>query len=149
MHALTLLREMGLDPKSDEARRAIALVRDRVTWSGCGPPEADKNAFFAGAPPARCGQIAKRREEAIHLAYGFLVPLSTVEEPVRRPFIAYELALVAGLARFGAEALDVGVRHRGIVLSVKDEGRWKTRTDVVLRRRVGLSRAETFQKARG
>ena len=59
MHALTLLREMGLDPKSDEARRAIALVRDRVTWSGCGPPEADKNAFFAGeVEPCINGQVA-------------------------------------------------------------------------------------------
>jgi len=37
MHALSLLREMGLDPASDEARRAVGLVRDRVTWQGCGP----------------------------------------------------------------------------------------------------------------
>ena len=28
MHVLTLLREMGLDPASDEARRAVGLVRD-------------------------------------------------------------------------------------------------------------------------
>lgn len=31
MHALTLLWEMGLDPSSDEARRAVGLVRERVT----------------------------------------------------------------------------------------------------------------------
>ncbi len=37
MHVLSLLREMGLDPASDEARRAVGLVRDRVTWQGCGP----------------------------------------------------------------------------------------------------------------
>src|SRR5262245_56892429 len=36
MHALSLLREMGLDPDSDRARRAVGLVRDRVTWKGCG-----------------------------------------------------------------------------------------------------------------
>src|SRR5206468_7971032 len=32
MHALLLLKEMGLDPASDEARSAVGLVRDRVTW---------------------------------------------------------------------------------------------------------------------
>src|SRR5215472_14176600 len=37
MHALMLLREMGLDPASDEACLAVRLVRDRVTWKGCGP----------------------------------------------------------------------------------------------------------------
>ncbi len=39
MHVLMLLRDMGLDPASDEARRAVGLVRDRVTWQGCGPQE--------------------------------------------------------------------------------------------------------------
>src|SRR5260221_1121600 len=34
MHVLTLLREMGLDPASDAARRAVGLVRDRVRWRG-------------------------------------------------------------------------------------------------------------------
>ena len=34
MHVLSLLRELGLDPASDEARRAVDLVRDRVTWRG-------------------------------------------------------------------------------------------------------------------
>jgi hypothetical protein len=34
MHVLSLLREMGLDPASTEARRAAGLVRDRVTWRG-------------------------------------------------------------------------------------------------------------------
>src|SRR5687768_18534841 len=48
MHVLTLLREMGLDPASGAARRAVGLVAGRVTWRGCGPPECDSNAFFAG-----------------------------------------------------------------------------------------------------
>ena len=59
MHALTLLREMGLDPASDEARRAAGLVRDRVTWRGCGPPECGDNSFFAGEiEPCINGQVA-------------------------------------------------------------------------------------------
>ena len=59
MHVLSLLREMGLDPASDEARRAVGLVRDRVTWRGCGPPEADNNTFFAGeVEPCINGQVA-------------------------------------------------------------------------------------------
>lgn len=48
MHVLSLLREMGLDPASDQARRAVGLVRDRVTWRGCGPKEVDNNPYFAG-----------------------------------------------------------------------------------------------------
>jgi hypothetical protein len=59
MHVLWLLREMGLDPASDQARRAVGLVRDRVTWQGCGPQEADDNPFFAGeVEPCINGQVA-------------------------------------------------------------------------------------------
>lgn len=58
MHALTLLREMGLDPASDQARHAVSLVRDRVSWKGCGPPECDNNPFFAGeVEPCINGQV--------------------------------------------------------------------------------------------
>ena len=58
MHVLWLLRDMGLDPASDAARRAVGLVRDRVTWRGCGPPEADDNPFFAGEiEPCINGQV--------------------------------------------------------------------------------------------
>jgi hypothetical protein len=54
-----LLRDMGLDPASEQARRAVGLVRDRVTWRGCGPPECDGNAFFAGeVEPCINGQVA-------------------------------------------------------------------------------------------
>ena len=59
MHVLTLLRELGLDPASAEARRAVGLVHDRVTWKGCGPPECDGNSFFAGeVEPCINGQVA-------------------------------------------------------------------------------------------
>jgi hypothetical protein len=59
MHVLMLLRDMGLDPASDQARRAVGLVRDRVTWQGCGPPECDGNPFFAGeVEPCINGQVA-------------------------------------------------------------------------------------------
>jgi hypothetical protein len=58
MHVLSLLREMGLDPASEQARRAVGLVRDRVTWQGCGPQEADDNLFFAGeVEPCINGQV--------------------------------------------------------------------------------------------
>ena len=59
MHVLMLLRDMGLDPASDQARRAVDLVRDRVTWNGCGPRECDGNAFFQGElEPCINGQVA-------------------------------------------------------------------------------------------
>ena len=59
MHVLMLLRDFGLDPASNEARGAVLLVRDRVTWKGCGPQECDGNAFFAGElEPCINGQVA-------------------------------------------------------------------------------------------
>jgi hypothetical protein len=59
MHVLTLLRHFGLDPASAEARRALGLVRDRVTWQGSGPEECDGNAFFEGEiEPCINGQVA-------------------------------------------------------------------------------------------
>ena len=58
MHILMLLRDMGLNPASDQARRAVGLVRDRVTWQGCGPQECDNNPFFAGeVEPCINGQV--------------------------------------------------------------------------------------------
>jgi hypothetical protein len=36
-----LLRDMGLDPKSEQTQRAVGLVGNQVTWRGCGPRECD------------------------------------------------------------------------------------------------------------
>lgn len=59
MHVLMLLRDFGLDPTSAPARQALGLVRDRVSWKGCGPPECDNNPFFAGElEPCINGQVA-------------------------------------------------------------------------------------------
>jgi len=59
MHILWLLRHLGLDPASAEARRAVSLVRDRVTWQGSGPQECDGNFFFVGeVEPCINGQVA-------------------------------------------------------------------------------------------
>ncbi len=59
MHVLWLLRHLGLDPASAEARRAVGLVRDHVTWQGSGPQECDGNLFFAGeVEPCINGQVA-------------------------------------------------------------------------------------------
>jgi hypothetical protein len=59
MHVLMLLRDMGLDPASEQARRATDLVRERVTWKGCGPHECEGNAFFDGeVEPCINGQVA-------------------------------------------------------------------------------------------
>jgi len=59
MHVLMLLRDLGLDPASDRARHATDLVRDRVTWKGCGPQECQLNPFFDGEiEPCINGQVA-------------------------------------------------------------------------------------------
>ena len=65
MHVLSLLREMGLDPASNEARNAVGLVRDRVTWRGWDwdgtwrGSDFVGNPFFAGeVEPCINGQVA-------------------------------------------------------------------------------------------
>jgi hypothetical protein len=65
MHVLTLLREMGLDPASDEARSAVGLVRDGVRWRGWDLDGAWRGEDFEGAPffagevePCINGQVA-------------------------------------------------------------------------------------------
>ena len=59
MHVLWLLRHLGLDPASTQARRAVGLVRDHVTWHGSGPQESAGNRFFAGeVEPCINGQVA-------------------------------------------------------------------------------------------
>ncbi|MFN7984214.1 MAG: hypothetical protein U0Q11_20395 [Vicinamibacterales bacterium] len=59
MHALLLLRDLGLDPASEAARHAAGLVRDNVTWVGCAPPECHSHPFFAGeVEPCINGQVA-------------------------------------------------------------------------------------------
>jgi len=56
MHVLTLLRDFGLDPASDEARRALHRVRERVTWQG--DPAFEGRAFFTGeVEPCINGQV--------------------------------------------------------------------------------------------
>jgi hypothetical protein len=56
MHVLMLLRDLGLDPASDEARRAVSLIRDRVTWRG--DAAYDGNPFFDGEiEPCINGQV--------------------------------------------------------------------------------------------
>lgn len=59
MHVLMLLRDFGLDPAGDQARRALGLVRERVTWHGCAPAGCAGNRFFAGeVEPCINGQVA-------------------------------------------------------------------------------------------
>ena len=49
-HVLELLRRFGLDPASEQARHAVALVKAHVTWGDGAPFVAPwaKNPFFAG-----------------------------------------------------------------------------------------------------
>lgn len=41
LETLLLLRSMGLDPSSNEAQRAITVVREKVTWHGVLPQDAE------------------------------------------------------------------------------------------------------------
>jgi hypothetical protein len=56
MHVLMLLRDLGLDPASDQARHAVGLVAGGVIWQG-GQDYAG-NPFFAGeVEPCINGQV--------------------------------------------------------------------------------------------
>lgn len=65
MHVLSLLRELGLDPASDQARHAVDLVRGRVRWQGWDWDGTWRGLDFVGAPffagevePCINGQVA-------------------------------------------------------------------------------------------
>ncbi len=49
-HALELLRRLGLDPGSEQARQAVGLVREHVRWGDGSPWESPwaSNRFFEG-----------------------------------------------------------------------------------------------------
>lgn len=50
---LALLRDLGLDPASDEARRAVGLVKDNLTWHWWG----DKPFFEGEVEPCINGRV--------------------------------------------------------------------------------------------
>ena len=59
-HVMELLRRLGLDPDSDQAQRAVGLVRDRVTWAAgawWNPPWADKGFFEGEVEPCINGNV--------------------------------------------------------------------------------------------
>jgi hypothetical protein len=60
LRALLLLRDMGLDPTSEEARRAVARVRANVTWQGVLPQDAawhGKPLFAGEVEPCVNGRV--------------------------------------------------------------------------------------------
>jgi hypothetical protein len=60
LRALLLLRDMGLDPRSKEARRAVARVRGNVTWQGVLPQDAawhGKPLFAGEVEPCVNGRV--------------------------------------------------------------------------------------------
>ena len=52
--AMVLLKDFGLDPASERARRAIGLVRERVTW---GPEWGDASFFEGESEPCINGRV--------------------------------------------------------------------------------------------
>ena len=58
-HVLELLRLLGLDPASDEARRAIGLVREHVTWrmTEFETPWSDHRFFEGEVEPCINGNV--------------------------------------------------------------------------------------------
>src|SRR5690348_8844619 len=65
MHVLSLLRILGLDPASEQARHAVNRVRDQVTWRGWDWDGSWKGLDFPGTPffagevePCINGQVA-------------------------------------------------------------------------------------------
>jgi hypothetical protein len=60
LRVLLLLRDMGLDPTSEEARRMVACVHDNVTWQGVLPQDAawhGKPLFSGEVEPCINGRV--------------------------------------------------------------------------------------------
>ncbi len=60
LQTLLLLRDMGLEPMSAEARRAVTRVRDNVTWKGVLPQDAawhGKPLFAGEVEPCINGRV--------------------------------------------------------------------------------------------
>jgi hypothetical protein len=60
LQTLLLLRDMGLDPTSEAARRAVARVRDNVRWQGVLPQDAawhEKPLFAGEVEPCINGRV--------------------------------------------------------------------------------------------
>jgi hypothetical protein len=60
LRALLLLRDMGLDPTSEEARRAVTRVRGNVTWQGVLPQDVawhGKPLFAGEVEPCVNGRV--------------------------------------------------------------------------------------------
>ena len=64
-HVLELLRRFGLDPESEEARRAVGLVREHVTWGTVpsgripGPTTGSSRARSSRASTATSSPLAR------------------------------------------------------------------------------------------
>jgi hypothetical protein len=59
-HVLELLRRLGLDPEGEQARRAVGLVREHVTWGDgawWNPPWADSRFFEGEVEPCINGNV--------------------------------------------------------------------------------------------
>jgi hypothetical protein len=56
--ALVMLRDMGLDPSSDEARNAVGAVRDNATWHSRGPWH-DTPVFAGEVEPCINGRVVE------------------------------------------------------------------------------------------
>jgi hypothetical protein len=60
LQSLLLLRDLGLDPASEEARRAVTRVRENVTWKGVLPQDAawhGKPLFAGEVEPCINGRV--------------------------------------------------------------------------------------------
>jgi hypothetical protein len=59
-HVLELLRRLGLDPESEEARKAVGRVREHVTWGDgawWNPPWAESRFFEGEVEPCINGNV--------------------------------------------------------------------------------------------
>ena len=59
-HVMELLRRLGLDPESGEAKRAVGLVREHVTWGDgawWNPPWKDQGFFEGEVEPCINGNV--------------------------------------------------------------------------------------------
>ena len=123
--ALMWLRDLGLEPTSTEARRAVGRVRDNVTWHWW-----DNRPFFEGeVEPCINGRVV-----AVGAYFGQEVQSAGLVDRLR----GLEYMRRAGVTPDGriAEAIDLVVRKRG------QDGRWSLENPHPDQMDLGMDEAE-------
>ena len=118
-HVLELLRRFGLDPASEQARRAIALVRDNVTLAGSRLESPGRTTGSSRARSSRASTATSSRRARTSAS-----TWRPRRPAARRAAVGRRLELRGGERRHGVIARDDDQRARGPHRARAGDGRF-------------------------